>query len=397
MDRNAEALDIGRYRQLPSCVLAESLSSIEDLERSGWSVASAPTLLSSPYGTALDFDGTDDSFTNTQHANETVKTVIFWAKPDTTTEQFVDLDGNTNYIHVSSGTLTATGFTTPTRYVNGVAGTTMTADTWHMVAVTTGTAVTTTSIKIGTDGSAFGDTSLKNLMMFDRALSATEISDIYYGTTFDYDKDLVSHWDMSEINPQDIGWKGNGNDGMGTGLVAADDIVYEDGDWGVEFNGSNEKIVISDSNSLDLGSIFTISLQMKENGYAENAGIIDKYTSSKAIRLLTDGLTTFGMTISDDGTNGESVFSSKTSSVGQGRKYDFSFNSGVLSFYEDGVLKDTDTFASMTSVFAGTDDMTIGWNIGPEVYFNGIINNLEIYNDALTYTQVEDLYIREGR
>ena len=63
-------------------------------------------------GTSLEFDGTDD-YVIVGSAINSVKSVSFWVKPSTTTESFIDLDGGTHYISASSGTVSATGFTSP--------------------------------------------------------------------------------------------------------------------------------------------------------------------------------------------------------------------------------------------------------------------------------------------
>lgn len=277
-------------------MLAESLDDLTELERKGWTVASAPTVINSVRGKALDFDGTDDKFTITQYSNESVKTVVFWVNPDTTTEQFIDLDGGSNYIHVSSGTLTATGFTSPTEYVNGTASDSMTADTWQMVAVTTGTAITPSSIKLATDNSNYGDCSLKNLMMFERALSATEISDIYYGTTFDYEKDEKNAYDCSEINPQDLSFRGNAKNGTGTGLTAAANIVQEGGHIAIQFNGSDEKVDFGDA-----GEIRSIEMWVKPATTTEELVLVD---TGKDIMIDSGTVTYTGLTATNTFVNG---------------------------------------------------------------------------------------------
>ena len=71
-----------------------------------------------------------------------------------------------------------------------------------------------------------------------------------------YARHLVSCWDMSTINPPDLGWKGNGNDGVGTGLVAATDIVEGvAGSKATRYNGTDEKTSMG-----DIGTIRTVSL-----------------------------------------------------------------------------------------------------------------------------------------
>lgn len=72
-------------------------------------------------------------------------------------------------------------------------------------------------------------------------------------------QNLLSWWDLSTIHPQDIGWRGLGNHGTGTGLVAATDIV--DGVAGgkaTEYNGTDESTSMG-----DVGTIRTVALWVR--------------------------------------------------------------------------------------------------------------------------------------
>lgn len=68
-------------------------------------------------GQALSFNGTSDliSLGNVYNA---VKTVAFWAKPNSTTQPFIDLNA-TATINMTSGTVAANSFTSPTYYKDG--------------------------------------------------------------------------------------------------------------------------------------------------------------------------------------------------------------------------------------------------------------------------------------
>jgi hypothetical protein len=96
------------------------------------------------------FDGTDDVIT-IGNTGRSVKTTAFWVKPTTTTEDFIDFDGGTHSVEVVAGTVTATGWDTPTIYVNGVAGTALSAGLWSFIVVTTDTAFTASNIVLGNE------------------------------------------------------------------------------------------------------------------------------------------------------------------------------------------------------------------------------------------------------
>jgi len=71
---------------------------------------------------------------------------------------------------------------------------------------------------------------------------------------FSYEQHLVSRWDMSTISPPDLGFRGLGNDGVGTGLVAATDIVQGRTSMATEFNGIDELVTVADAASLRFGT-----------------------------------------------------------------------------------------------------------------------------------------------
>lgn len=79
----------------------------------------------------------------------TIKTVLMWINPESTTEDFADLDGGTHTIEITAGTLTATGFASPTLYVDGVPGTTVVANKRQMIVATTDTGIITNAMESG--------------------------------------------------------------------------------------------------------------------------------------------------------------------------------------------------------------------------------------------------------
>ena len=82
---------------------------------------------------------------------------------------------------------------------------------------------------------------------------------------FSYEQNLVSRWDMSTINPVDLGFRGLGNDGVGTGLVAATDIVQGRTSMATEFDDATDYVDISNPlsfSAIALGS-FSVALWVK--------------------------------------------------------------------------------------------------------------------------------------
>lgn len=434
LSTRVEALDIDRYRQLPSNVLAESLSSIEDLERKGWVVTSTPTIINTAYGKSLDFDGSADDLilTLSPMSNVTTSVTIILTvssnntggfdkifglnDPDGTDELLLSTGGSGDDIYwqgtfgggnnacgagtcewdasdgVKIGILDQFAITMTTNdvvaYLNGGSAITdSTADVPNM-------SNWTISLGASEIGGLNSDSTMVNLLIFNRVLSATEISDIYNGTTFDYWQDEVSHWDMSEINPQDIGWKGNANNGTGTGLVASTDLVNQGGDWGIEFNGSDE--FVENNTQLVSAYPFTMTAEIKVQG---------NDLDDKAIFTLADvseSNVNYGIYLNGGGVR---TFARNTD-IEQGTQIpissDGNFHSVVAVFtsatsrtiYLDGVAGTTDT--DSVDYASGVDQWSIGrfGDSSPSSYFIGVIKDAKIYPTSLTTIQIEDLYVR---
>jgi hypothetical protein len=129
-------------------------------------------------GKCLFFDGSSSKVTSSA-ITRGVKTVAFWINPTIVASQgLINLDGGTHKISTNaSGVLTATGFSSPTYYVNGYATTTPTLiqSRWNYVEITTATAFdTTSSFTVGTDGTSFVGGYIDNVRFFNYARSATQ-------------------------------------------------------------------------------------------------------------------------------------------------------------------------------------------------------------------------------
>jgi len=134
-------------------------------------------LVSGKLGSALDFDGTDD-VVDIGSTSQTVKTVSCWIYADNDTRDIIDFDGGTHSIEVTSGTLTATGFGTPTIYVDGSESATIRTGGWHHISTTTDSGFTASNLQIGKE-TTFFDGKIDDFKIFDRALSAAEIETLY--------------------------------------------------------------------------------------------------------------------------------------------------------------------------------------------------------------------------
>jgi len=124
------------------------------------------------YGGSLNFDGTDDYVS--VGTGSSANSVSFWAKPTSNTASMVQLATGIG-VTASSGVITAPGFTSPTIYVNGIPGSTLTADTWQMITVTSATAVNASAIKFGLVGSTYYSGQMDEIKIWNYPLTSVQV------------------------------------------------------------------------------------------------------------------------------------------------------------------------------------------------------------------------------
>ena len=121
---------------------------------------------------SADFDGTDDKIAYGDIYNG-IKSVSFLVNPDTTTEQFMELASGID-IDVAGGTIGTTGWTAPTVYVDNKLSSTLIADVWQFVTVTSATAINANDVNLGVETTNFGDCSLSRVRFYSCELTWDE-------------------------------------------------------------------------------------------------------------------------------------------------------------------------------------------------------------------------------
>ena len=234
-------------------------------------------------GKCLKFDGND--FVSIGSTVRDVQTISFWVKPTTTSQNFIDLDNGTHYISDTSGVVSATGFSSPTIYVNGKSNGTLTANQWNHIEVTTATSFNATSIKLGRRTTNYLTGFMDEVKLFNYARSVAEIKADFNargtlkgealrtqglplqnpGGAF-MSEGLVGYWKMDEASwngttNEVIDSSGNANHGVGVGSTKPTTGAGKFGNGGV-FNSSipqNQYISIGTT----VSSIQTIAFWVK--------------------------------------------------------------------------------------------------------------------------------------
>lgn len=132
---------------------------------------------SGKFNASLDFDGSDDYVDIGNTGFTTIRSVSFWVKPDSTTQEFLQLSA-TDTLQVSSGTLTVGGFGTETVYIDGQQTTIFPDTNWHHVTVISSSNITANDMDIGRISTNYGAGQIDDVRIYNYALSGTQIKTI---------------------------------------------------------------------------------------------------------------------------------------------------------------------------------------------------------------------------
>jgi hypothetical protein len=244
------------------------------------------------------------------------------------------------------------------------------------------------------------DGTIDDVRIYNRALSQDEIKRLYkiggtarINTTIPGPtKGLVGHWTfdgehMAGVHAYDA--SGNGNRGVLTGgpVRAAGKLGQ-----GLQFDGSNDYVSVADTNnSLDLSSAFTISAWVLTRGDTGNFQVIAAKAAYPGqtyyFYLQPSGLE---LTLAIDATE---HFTSSVTSLQPNQWYHvvglFDNASNRIKLYIDGNLV---LDAAETGNPSINDDDVLISNSTVSEFWNGKIDDLRIYNRALSADEIKRLY-----
>ena len=376
-------------------------------------LTTGPTWVSGKLGSAVNLDGST-AYIDVGTGPSSVKTVSFWVYPKTTTEYFINLTGTSDYIWVNGATLTATGITSPTYYLNGVGGTTaptLTANQWQHIVITSDTAENASNLDIGRTADAnYLEGKIDDVKLYDYARTPAQIAwEFNRGAPVAYYKFNECQGTVAEDwSPNANGGYNNNdgtitagdntgtNDSVGTcnsGASSPADEMWDEGTTGkrnasLDFDGTNDYVWVADTSPLRFdestldfslfawikrtttGTEYIISKEDADNdGYRLQFNASNQVTCSEdATDVISSSSITdtdwhhIGCTIDRDG-NGQVYIDGKA-------------NGTTVSM-------GTDAMATTTLIRIGTRSYT------PTNYFNGQIDDVKIFNYALTPAQIK--------
>lgn len=145
---------------------ATVLEDVSSRPHNGSMTTAKPDLIQLPTGIWIFRYNGSDAVVDVGDIGRNIKAVSLWIYPDdNTTRSIMDLDGGTHSLELDgSGNLTATGWASPTRYVNAVVANAVAQSAWSFIVVTTATAIDVNNLDLGKEASYFDGDQVKYIL-----------------------------------------------------------------------------------------------------------------------------------------------------------------------------------------------------------------------------------------
>jgi len=253
----------------------------------------------------------------------------------------------------------------------------------------TGSIDNTNNVRVGMrnlGGNAF-DGIIDEVRVYNRALSAEEIRTLYNERAFSLDNGRVLYLPFNEgsgTKTRDLSLYQN------HGTISGASWVTGKIGMGLSFDGSNDDVAISDSNSLDITSQITIAFWMYANDTSGWRTPINKAGTFHSEYLRGAG-NKFKWFITFVG--GAQTFNSNTNVndlLGAWHHIVFTYDGSYMRIYIDGKL---DAIRAITDILAvNTAILYLGSQNHTDQWFSGKLDEVFIFNRALSAEEIRTLY-----
>lgn len=378
-------------------------------------------------GKCLEFESASSQYVNVANTIASVNSVSFWVKPTSTTTSLMVLNGAAGNasISVSSGTISAgAGFTSPTIYVNGAVKSTLVANEWQFVTVTTATGISASNIMIGRVNTGYLDGFIDEVKLFGSVIPASQIkagyasglaksssiknSSVSFGggsAAGTLANGLVGYWKMDESSwtvncstKSVLDSSGNANNGAAcpNSTGPAGGGIGKFGRGGA-FDGTDDYVSVTDADTLSFANnTMSAGAWVKRSGNpAANEYIFLKGVGTWEYGLYIDTSGAFGVTLWDSGGNtvvNEVGSAGAIVTDGNWHHIAFTADGSVLRLYINGVADDVDpvftgSMSNTASTFYIGDRSDV---VNSEL--QGSLDEIRLYNRVLNATEISSLY-----
>lgn len=347
-------------------------------------------------GRCLYFNGTTAKVT--MNGNSSFNTISFWVRPiSVTSSALMDFDGGTTKITVSSGTISATGFSSPTIYVNGKVSSTLVTNRWQHVAVVTSTAVTTNFMVFGNSSATYLTGFLDDIRLYTGVRSATQIAGDYtargsikgvsgqlgQASTAYLNDGLVGYWALNETASPALDLSSNSNSGTWTSTP-----TNARGKFKIAISlasASSQYITVTDSSSLSPSSQVTLTSWINPTTNVTSRSMVVKDT---AYRMTTNASSQLVCEVYSSGAWLTAATGSTALTAGSWQHVACVYDGTRINAFVNGVLNGTSIVSG--SINDSGAALEFGRNINTN-YFNGALDEVRVYNRALSAQEVLQL------
>jgi|GEM_PF-6682228 len=227
------------------------------------------------------------------------------------------------------------------------------------------------------DNSLYFNGSLDDIKIFNRALNSSEVTSLYQNQNLT--DGLIAYWPLDD----------------GAGSSTSDSHMWTMGklNTGTSVDGVDDYFDIPDSSNLDTTKKLTITAWVYANTPSVQQGIVSKGLLSSTPRtwdLGIDASNRIFWYIANSDSNYQIIYAD-SAGTGRWQHVAASFDGVNTSLYVNGELKTTEAF-NWTTLQTSDTSVTVGKLRNQENYFSGIIDELYIYNDALSSDEISSIY-----
>ncbi|GEM_PF-1003851 len=247
---------------------------------------------------------------------------------------------------------------------------------------------------IGSNGGEFFDGKIDNVLIYNYTRTPSQIA-------WDYNKGKpFAHWKMDEGNGIVVhDESGNGNDG--TMMNMDEDVDWTNGKFGkaLDFDFVNDYVKIPDTTNsvFDIDSNISISVWVKPatvsgfDAYLRTVLTKGQY-DSQAYGFYWDSGDGQLEFVLNNGIERLTVDYDYADRVGQWVHLIATYDSSFIKIYADGKLLGTKAYSATLPI--DNDPICLGWDEDStkDRYFKGVIDDVQIFNYALNKEQVKNVY-----
>jgi len=176
---------------------------------------------------------------------------------------------------------------------------------------------------------------------------------------------------------------GNGNDGAISGPTVTTSGRYGNA---IQYSGINDIITVKDSPSLDLSTGFTLEAWVKPTAIKRSSVIFKEQAGGDVYSLYVYEDGDIWSTFLNDGVDDYSVSGTSSLPINQWTHIVSTYDGIKLQLYKNGILESSSSQSGLVKVSDGA--LQIGGNLVRNEYFQGYLDEIKIYNRALSSAEV---------